>query len=667
MANNVAPGVFSNTIDESFYSAPAAARTIMALFTCFTPRGPDNKITQFVESPKANILRYFGKPKFGKYGQSYHTCLQWAGEGYETAICRLMPSDATYSNICFTYKKSKEELCKLTSAFTYEELSPSKIVNVDTIEKLEPGMKVWIDDTEYEIEDASDTSGSGGTISVTFKEDILVDIANDTPLIHKKKEVISSFIEDARQMVNLRNHMNKALEITDEEVEVPFLLFYPDGRGADYNKLSVQFVLSQDMKDTYKDFLVYTLRVFDKKESGVDYMLLDEEFQLSFYPDAQDINGTNINIADTLRTYSKFLNFDYSDFRIKQVLCDMYNLDIDTATDSEIYTNDIFMGNTDFEDINHNRFKGGSDGSLWNKEGTINFGTKEEIEGGDLNNATNLLLSFYEGTLDPILLDRRWCPTKYIFDNNYPLVVKLAMADLVIGQRNDMRAIIDTGFRTKEEAELAFRNNQFNVDNCNVAIYPNHGILTDKYSGQKITVTSTYNVCKLYARVKNRFGYHYVIGGWNDQGRLDEMQTMAYSPNLEYRNQFTKAQLNTIVSDPDGVFVMENITTQKAASALQQNHIADTLQVIRCETEDFCRKYILTLRITDSTISQVQTEISGNLMKWLDNGACDLIEVVASSSPLQRAQGKVVVQVALRFVNIAKQIELSFVVKGQDG
>lgn len=548
--------MYSSTIDESFYSEPASVRTIMSLHPCFTPRGPDNKIVQFTDSPFESIKRYYGTPKYSKYGQAYHTCLQWAEQGYETAICRLMPEDATFANIMLVYKKSKEELAHLTSAFTYDEGQPSKQINVDTVEKLAAGMKVFIDDIEYEIESAVDNTKDHGTITVTFTENIGQDIQNNTALIIKKKEIVSKHVADAKNVKAMTDELDKVVDLNQEEVEVPFLLFYPSGRGIDYNKLSVQFILSEDLKETYKDFVVYTIRVFDKRESGIDYMLADEEYQFSFYPDAMDVNGSNLVLSETLTTYSKFLQYHYSDFRIKQVLCDIAGLDISSASDAEIYNNDIFMGSTKFEDINNSRFKGGSDGSLWTKEGTINWGSKEQVESGELNNATNLLKAFFNGTIDSALLDRRWCPAKYIFDNNYPLIVKMAMSTLVSGQRDDIRAIIDTGFRTNEEAELAFRKNQFTVDNCNVAIYPNNGTTIDKYNGQKISVTSSYNVCKLYAKVKNQYGFHYAIGGWNDKGKLDEMQVMAYSPNLEYRNQFTKAQFNTIVSDPDGEFYL---------------------------------------------------------------------------------------------------------------
>lgn len=773
MAQNAAPGVYFNTIDDSFYQADSTEKTLVSLHTIFSPRGPDNKIVTFGTNASESIKRYYGEPKFNKYGQSYHTAMQWADEGYETSICRLLPDDATYANIVFSYKKSKDLLFNIEKKAEYnddlqvaiEEIevpsldklrvgmklwltgwyksdiitqvkteatytsTPIREIEVKSVDGLKEGMVIFIDGIDSPVTISKVVPGDGaltadkirikestiistvnanatikekvsnyaqytiselidegvadsdqewsktGPFKIKFVEELKMTIEASTPVYLKENKVVVSSVKGANNSTILSDLFNEKIytevtpgftSIKDEEVEIPFLVFYPYGRGVDYNKLSLQLFVDNSVEDTYTDFKVYCLRVYDRKtDNGTDVALSNEDFQFSFYPDAMDVNMTSLFIEDVLKIYSKYIQFFLSDYRLRLILCDMYGLDISEAQDYEIYSKDILQGNLAFNDINNNRFKNGSDGSLWTEDGSLNWGSDEDIESGALNNATNLLKSFYNGSLDQRLLDRKVIRAKYIWDNNYPIEVKRAMTTLVSTGRPDIRYIADTRMQVKEEGELNFRKNVFNVDHCNVTIYPNNGIVKDKYTGKKIQVTSTYNLAKIYAKVKNKLGPHYAIAGYNEKGRMDEMISLAYSPNQEYRNEFTKNQLNTIMSDPSGFYVMENITSQKQSSALQQNHIADTLQVIEVETADYCEKYLFNLRITDYNLTVVQGELSSFLSKWVANGACEWIDVKVEASDLQRSQQKVVANVSLKFASIAKQIELNFIVKGE--
>lgn len=661
MAQNVAPGVYSNTIDESFYTADEGIRTVQSLHTIFTPRGPDNVIVQFLSSPKENLIRYFGEPKFSKYGQSYHTALQWAEQGYETAVCRLMPSDATYANIALVYKKTKTEITTVKTEFTHQPMSASKIIELNELEGIKKGMKLKILNHIYTVDTVAAANGAG---NVTMVEDIQETIPLSTQVYLMEKKIETKSIENLTSLDEIEKAMKKTKQnFADEELEAVLAIFYPYGRGVDYNKLSIS-IFKEEMEDTYSDFAVYTMKVYDRKsENGTDAPISDEEFTFSFDPDALDVNKSSLFIDDIIPEYSKFISYMMNHNKIKLALCDLYGLDASTAMSHEIYSKDLFASYPSIEENKKNRFANGSDGSLWNDEGELNWGDDESTE---LTDVTGLLKAFYSGSIDSKLLDKKWVPAKYIWDNNYPVPVKLVMSSLVEGSRNDIRAILDTRFQSDEEKEISLRKNgaMSTINNCNVAIYPNNGYTIDKYTGKKIAVTSTYNVCKLYAKVKNTLGFHYAIGGYNDRGRMDEMTSVTYSPKLDYRNQFTKLQLNTIINDPDGIYVMENITSQKESSYLQQNHVADTLQVIRSEVERFCEKYILTLRITDQSLKDVQGEVSSFLSKYINNGACEWIEVAASATPLQRSQQKAKIDVSLKFVSIAKQIELTFAVKG---
>lgn len=709
MANNVAPGIYSNTIDQSHYTAEEGIRTVQSLHTIFSSRGPDNVIVQFTSNPLAEIRRYYGEPKFNKFGQSYHTALQWAEQGYETAICRLMPEDAKYANIALVYKKSLIKIGTVKEQVTVgggklikvkaEVKTPEKVsllaessVNYSEIKDLIVykeiiGGKIQIGEDMYTVESVSyrkitleeeDPDGEGQApeaeyeIDITVKEEIKTQIEISAEVKQQIKSVVTKSYEDLTAETKVEEKF-KAIDVSKEEVEVPLILFYPYGRGADYNKLSISMYKETDMEETYPGFALYTLRVFDRSsENGVDFLLSDEEFMFALDPDAVDMNGNSLYIDDIIPTYSKYIKYHTNPNLIKKAICDLFELDIETATEEEVFVNDIFASYTDLMENKKNRFSNGSDGSLLKSDGTLNwYGEGKTIADlGDAvmdpTTATGMLMKFYNGDIDKKLLNKKWVPAKYIWDNNYPVPVKIAMSQLCAGIRNDIRAILDTGFQSDPMAELGIRKGTMvSINDKNTAIYPNNGYTVDKYTGKKIFVTATYNVCKLYAIVKNTLGFHYAIAGYNSRGKMDEMTSVTYSPELQHRNEFTKNQLNTIIHDPDGIFIMENITSQKALTALQQNSIADTLQVMIRETERFCEKYLFTIRITDQSLKDIQGEVSSFLSKWVSNGACEWIEVKVSASAQQRANQKAKVDVFVKFANILKQLELNFIVKGE--
>jgi len=103
MAN--APGVYSKFIDLSGYTGDTTPIGITAIFPIFSARGEDNVLKQHFDSKV--VKKQYGIPNLKKFGQSFSQALTWVETGNIALICRLMPSDASYSNIVFSYDSSK--------------------------------------------------------------------------------------------------------------------------------------------------------------------------------------------------------------------------------------------------------------------------------------------------------------------------------------------------------------------------------------------------------------------------------------------------------------------------------------------------------------------------------------------------------------------------------
>lgn len=664
MILNEASGVYSTLTDKSGYTDESGLKTIMAFFPIFSSRGPDNVIKLFGSiNTQENIESVYGKPVFTKYGQAYHNAIQWAKKNYDTGICRLMPSDAQYANLGYFYSKTKTELTTVKTQYTQS--GNTKKVEMNSCDKIKEGMILHIGDEVLTVEKVEFTSGTSGEGSVTFTENSKADIAANAQVFFKEKKVITKPIQNAINDSTLERDMKTVKDLTPDTVEQLFMVVRAIGRGVDYNKLSISISTIDPEDSPSSDYIYYNFRIYDKKsDNGLDFLVSDSEFDFSFDPDAVDLNNMSTYILDTSSLYNDITKIFISNIAVKKIICDMYNLDFANAIESEIYSKDIFQGNIDFIDNNKNRLGEGSDGSLWNADKTLNWGSEDQWEGADLTNCVNLIKALYSGQFDDKIMNDYWYPIKYIFDANFPLPAKLALAKFADSSLYTM-AIIDTGFISDSAAEVVWRKNQFKIDSQRVAIYPNHGIAIDEYTGKKIKVTSTYNVISKFALVKNKYGFHYAVGGYNEKGRLDELVDIAYSPVLEQKNQLVKNQFNTIEKVPDGIYIVENTTAKKDNSALQQLHIADAYQDIEFKLRNYCKKYILNFRITDSSLKEMEGEISGFLSQYISNGCCEFINTKVSASAQQRNKQQVAVNVGLKFTGIARQVFLNFEVLGE--
>ena len=96
MATNIFPGVYTTIRDESFYvqALPGA----IGFICMYSEKGPDNvvRLTTSVQ----DLLSTYGKPEQAYYGQGWYIAHQYLGILGNLYICRVLPNDAEYANLC---------------------------------------------------------------------------------------------------------------------------------------------------------------------------------------------------------------------------------------------------------------------------------------------------------------------------------------------------------------------------------------------------------------------------------------------------------------------------------------------------------------------------------------------------------------------------------------
>jgi hypothetical protein len=272
----------------------------------------------------------------------------------------------------------------------------------------------------------------------------------------------------------------------------------------------------------------YQMYIGKKTANGVEILSDGNGFSFSFNPDAT-ISKTITSSESLQKIYQNFdgnrekqvaiepyvENYEILKTTVNNLLADepvvtegidpdyvmtrptnIEELDFINGFDKEGMPFDNVIVNSNSVDIgNYQFFEGGSDGDLEGKTGD------------DLHAARNILLKkFFNGDIDtPTFMDVLQCDGGLIFDANYDMEIKKAMAN-VITWRRDICVIFDCGFTENIEQAVAvaktIRSFSESMDGGeNFAICPHCGITSDRTTNVRVTGTyeMAYGLTKLYA------------------------------------------------------------------------------------------------------------------------------------------------------------------------
>ena len=233
---------------------------------------------------------------------------------------------------------------------------------------------------------------------------------------------------------------------------------------------------------------------------------------------------------------------------------------------------------------------GGSDGSL---AATADATARETT----LN---NLYLNAFTGVIDPQIKSKNRFPTTFIMDANYPVDVKLAIANLAI-KRGDCMAMLDcgTGITTKASIQSYVETNfGSSINNRLITVEPYCMKVRDPYSYKSVTVTSTYWLAGRYpAHIAEWNGKHRPLAG-NTFGIIDgyihdsvypvfdeDLDSDTMDELAEMHVNFAKYNANQVV-----VRAMQDTKQVKQTNLSEQNNTLILLDIKR-DCERLCAAY----------------------------------------------------------------------------
>lgn len=277
------------------------------------------------------------------------------------------------------------------------------------------------------------------------------------------------------------------------------------GRGVWGNNIRIRLA-NYSRGDRLSSYKNYTLEVYEIENATMNKR---EEFTIAFNRNAVDINSNTL-FADFIvgdpYNASNYVNLAVNEAGFNELFAAYRKLY--PATSLTVETFDPILGfvkgtsakmiegltidtarsgSVSINGASGVALKGGSDGA---------FGENMAGREAAINEA---LLKAYTGEVDRRIKSRKLFPTDLILDANYPLEIKLAIANLAL-DRGDCVAALDAGteYTTVEAMREALADMEVYVNQRCQSVDAYYGKIKDPVTAQLVKVTSTYALAMAY-------------------------------------------------------------------------------------------------------------------------------------------------------------------------
>jgi len=431
------------------------------------------------------------------------------------------------------------------------------------------------------------------------------------------------------------------------------------GRGEDYyNGLKFGLSINTAYDDTYTDFRIYDLAIYETSRAGANVLL--DTLQVSLRRGAVDLSGESLFVEDVVAKYSDKMVAVFNEEEYLEVAelinpdVNPYLLDIITLIEreSDVENGTETMTNAKIDD---------------NTEVDYNFpiemtgglvGTANDAPLALANDYMGLVKEGYEGSLVPEVTNKKMYPFDMILGANYPTYVRSAINDFVRNTRQDLVFIDDTGLQANPQQEIDFRKS-FRTSSFFISYFTNNAIVP--FSSGSLKLTMTYFLAAKIPANDEKHGIHIPFVGPR-RGDVSGFDKLAYNMTEFWEEQFYKNQLNTVVVDPKRTIFKTQLTSQTMTSVLSDISHVRALLRIRRDIEAAAENYQMEF-INKATMSDMQTTFSSIVKEWVDNGALEKFSVEVYASAFDKKNKRVRVKIVLWFTAILERVVIDFVTK----
>lgn len=366
--------------------------------------------------------------------------------------------------------------------------------------------------------------------------------------------------------------------------------FYSRGAGSYYNRIFIQGNRNSMMEKMFVDddgipqykYMFMDISIYGENEDGSS-TLLEGPWNASLVNKVdgrlvRDLNtGRELYISKVINERSKFIKcIDGSNTGILEG----FGEDKDQI---RLNVLSLFSGNYVYKTETRGRngfyFENGDDGILYDKWGRININHPDVI---------SLVRSVYNGSMKSVdgsveLLRHTvypWYLFDYIISGGYNADIQSAAREMV-DSRADCLLLADTGHYTYSASEdIDLRKNTVPWNSFNAVLYTQYREINDPFSSKPIQISPVYHAISSHLSTDRRYFISEPVAGL-EKGAIQEYVKLAYKPSMTDMEDMIDNELNPVISEIDGAYIITQFTTYKRLSILKRIHAVKFAHYVR--------------------------------------------------------------------------------------
>ena len=311
----------------------------------------------------------------------------------------------------------------------------------------------------------------------------------------------------------------------------------------------------------------------------------------------------------------------------------------------------------------------GSDGKYLNPNGTLNFGTSAAGQ----QSAKELLVNFYNNNADL----REVLYPKYDFDYIPDWTENVMIQQAIVNLADDIGLTMpliscphdkyNPKIVTKDlhEYDITARKERLYQSSYNSMLYSgqmNKTHTTPK--GSKIYMPFSYYAMAAHLRVDNNYSITEPVANI-EKGIFDtDNLNLTYAPTSLEIEALRNVQINTAIVEPDGTYIIDQLTMYKKASKLSRANIVKVLHRIRKNLPKVLKSLIQqkeTKDIRDTAIRRAESELS----KWkvtTENYADGIFSEISVKGTFDNSTYKLRLAITVKPIGTIESIDIPIIV-----
>jgi len=671
------PGIYIDVEDRSLALETFDTGRV-GYVVILSDRGRHNQVVEL--NSRQDLYNEFGEPDFMKYGQAHYLAEKFLTYSARLFVVRPVLLDPDFSsttnesecmaisNVCVKISDILDpDPIDINGMFTFTK--GSNLVSYDSTTDLNLDVGTWIClsdqfDKVFQIVDKDDAD-LNFTIDKVF---------TDTTI---KSNIQKLIIIESENKINIRDTGN-----FDPQDEGVAWYFYAIGAGEYYNSIFMKAVRNTELEKMYTDddgnplypHMFMDLTIYKTNDDST-ISTLEGPYSVSLVdrlPGGQVIrnifNGEQLYLPYVINRHSKRIQCVES-LGAKKLMTIGSNITYPYAPD----VNNRLMIQTLFSDDRYKvfglknigtggvSFGAGENGNLFNSNGMLNF---NETYQALVSQAYLGELKSVDGTIE--LISQSIYPLykfDYILCGGYTADINNAAREMV-DVRGDCLLLADSGsIKFSADEDLAARREEVPWNTWNAALYVMYREMFDNNTGKRFYMTPVYHAIERHLYTDGIYWLSEPVAGI-EKGAISDAIKLAYKANLTKLGDLIESEMNPVISEPDGIYILTQFSCWKRLSIMKRLHAVKFIHFIKKALPPLL-KDILQRKATQYWINQCKVRINSFMNQYLESPTSDKYSTLKSYSTIVNfddVKSEINAVVSITFIRAIERINVNILV-----